>query len=122
MCSIPIRSTELSSSFKGDRDGPPIAILSEAAARFLFPGQDPVGHTIKPFSGVWYEVVGVVKDIRNGGLTRDGEAEVYLIRNRRAASMESGTIALRTALRPAEAVGLLKQSVAGVDPQLAIRG
>jgi predicted permease len=101
-----------------DRDGPPVAIISEAAARILFPGQSPIGHTVKSFTGVWHEVVGVVKDIRNGGLTRDGEAEVYLVRNRRAVSMGSGAIALRTALSPAEAIGLLKQSVAGVDPQL----
>jgi hypothetical protein len=101
-----------------DRDGPPVAIVSEAAARILFPGQSPIGHTIKSFTGVWHEVVGVVKDIRNGGLTRDGEAEVYLVRNRRAVSMGSGAIALRTALSPADAIGLLKQSVAAMDPQL----
>jgi ABC-type antimicrobial peptide transport system permease subunit len=103
---------------EADRDERPTAILSEAAERILFPGQNAIGHTIKPLSGPWHEVVGVVKDIRSGGLTRDGDAEVYLIRNRRVESMRSGTIALRTTLHATDATGLLKQSLASVDPQL----
>ena len=103
---------------EADRDERPTAILSEAAERILFPGQNAIGHTIKPLKGPWHEVVGVVKDIRSGGLTRNGEPEVYLIRNRRAESMRSGTIALRTTLNPTDATGLLKQSLASVDPQL----
>jgi predicted permease len=103
---------------EADRDGAPAAILSEAAERILFPGQNAIGHTIKPLSGPWHEVVGVVRDIRSGGLTRNGEPEVYLIRNRRAESMRSGTIALRTMLNATDAAGLLKQKLANVDPQL----
>jgi putative ABC transport system permease protein len=104
--------------FEADRDERPTAILSEAAERILFPGQNAIGHTIKPLRGPWHEVVGVVRDIRSGGLTRNGEAEVYLIRNRRAESMRSGTIALRTTLNATDGAGLLKQSLASVDPQL----
>ncbi len=103
---------------EADRDGRPTAILSEAAERILFPGQNAIGHTIKPLSSSWYEVVGVVRDIRSAGLTRPGEAEVYLIRNRRPESMRSGTIALRTTLDTTDAAGLLKQSLASVDPKL----
>ncbi|SPE37043.1 membrane hypothetical protein [Candidatus Sulfopaludibacter sp. SbA3] len=103
---------------EADRDGRPVAILSEAAERILFPGQDAIGHTIKPLWGPWHEVVGVVRDIRSAGLTRNGEPEVYLIRNRHAESMRSGTIALRTALSATDATRLLKQSLASVDPQL----
>jgi predicted permease len=103
---------------ESDRDGRPTAILSETAERLVFPGQSAIGHTLKPESGPWHEVVGVVKDIRSGGLTRNGEPEVYMIRNRRAGSMRSGAIALRTTLNTTDAAGLLKQSLASVDPQL----
>lgn len=103
---------------KADRDGPPVAILSEAAERILFPGRNAIGHTIKPLSGAWHEVVGVVRDVRSGGLTRNGEPDVYLVRNRRAESMRSGAIALRTTLNATDAGGLLKQALASVDPQL----
>jgi putative ABC transport system permease protein len=103
---------------EADRDGVPIAILSETAERLLFPGQNAIGHTIKPVSGPWHEVVGVVRDVRSGGLTRNGEPEVYLIRNRRAESMRTGSIALRTTLGATDAAGLMKQSLASADPQL----
>jgi predicted permease len=103
---------------EADRDGRPAAILSQAAAHILFPGQNAVGHTIKPLSAPWHEVIGVAGDIRSGGLTKNGEAEVYLIRNRRAEAMRSGTLTLRTALKTSDATGLLKQSLASVDPQL----
>ncbi len=103
---------------EGDRDGRPMAVLSKEAERLLFPGQSAVGHTIKPLSGPWHEVIGVVRDIRSGGLTRNGEAEVYLIRSRRAESTRSGVIALRTFINATEAAGLLKQSLSSVDSQL----
>lgn len=103
---------------EADRDGRPTAILSQASERLLFPGQNAIGHMIKPFSGPWHEVVGVVRDIRSGGLTRDGEPEIYLIRNRRNEPMRSGIIALRTTLPVADATELLKQFLAGVDPKL----
>jgi ABC-type antimicrobial peptide transport system permease subunit len=103
---------------EADRDGPPVAILSEGAERLLFPGQSAIGHTIQPLSGPWRDVVGVVKDIRSGGLTRDGEAEVYLIRDRHVESMRTGIIALRTTLNPTDASAQLKQSLASVDSQL----
>jgi ABC-type antimicrobial peptide transport system permease subunit len=41
-----------------------------------------------------------------------------MIRNRQPQSMRAGTIALRTTLNPTDAAGLLRQSLASVDPQL----
>jgi len=55
-----------------DRDLPqPPVILSESAARILFPGEDPLGHTLQAVQElpVWFRVVGVVPDLRNTGLT-----------------------------------------------------
>jgi len=102
-----------------DRDEQPVAILSESAERTLFPGQSSIGHTIRPFlDETWHKVVGVVKDIRNAGLTRPGEPEVYLIRNRKPQTLRAGMIAIRTTLDSADAGRLLKQSLASVDPEL----
>jgi len=104
---------------EADRDERPEAILSEAAEHILFPGQSGVGHTVKsPLGGQWCEVVGVVKDVRSAGLTRDGDAEIYLIRNRGAQAMRSGTIAMRTTLDPTDASVLLRRFLASMDPQL----
>jgi putative ABC transport system permease protein len=104
---------------EADRDERPAAILSEAAERILFPRRSSLGHTVKsPVGNLWHEVVGVVRDVRSGGMTRDGDAEVYLIRNRDAQTMRSGVIAMRTILDASDATGLLKQALASLDPQL----
>src|SRR5262249_8625241 len=42
---------------EADRAAQPIVILSESAARNLFPGQDPIGHTVQlPPANEWAEV------------------------------------------------------------------
>ena len=51
-----------------DRTAQPAVILSESAAQILFPGQDPIGHTVQlPSANEWAEVVGVAREIRNTG-------------------------------------------------------
>ena len=51
----------------GPEDGlgtPPVAIISESAARQLWPGQNPIGRTIEWNGPRPHEVIGVVGDIR----------------------------------------------------------
>jgi putative ABC transport system permease protein len=43
-------------------EAPPVALINEAAARFWFPGEDPIGRRID--IGVEREVVGIVSDVR----------------------------------------------------------
>ena len=45
------------------------AVLSESAARALFPGQEAIGATVKTRQGRQFAVVGVVNDV-NRSLTR----------------------------------------------------
>ena len=53
-----------------DREGAPyVAVVNEAMAKVLWPGQDAVGHTIKMFNSrsPWATVVGVSRDMRSSG-------------------------------------------------------
>ena len=54
-----------------DRAGsPPVAVVSEQFARRLLKGTNPVGHHIRVFSSDGaIEIVGVARDLREGGLT-----------------------------------------------------
>jgi putative ABC transport system permease protein len=51
-------------------DAPPVAIINEAMAKQLWPGQDPVGHTLRMFNpqSPWATIVGVARDIRSRGV------------------------------------------------------
>ena len=51
-------------------DAPPVAIINEAMAKQLWPGVDPVGHTLKMFNpqSPWATIVGVMADIRTRGV------------------------------------------------------
>ena len=52
------------------RDAPPVVIVNEAMARELWPGVDPIGHTLKMFNpqSPWATIVGVMADIRTRGV------------------------------------------------------
>jgi len=62
------------------RDGARVVILNETAANLLFPGIDPVGRRVAwtgellrfiGISGDWRDVVGVVRDTKDGGLDKN---------------------------------------------------
>jgi putative ABC transport system permease protein len=61
--------------------GIPNVIVSEAAARLLFPGEEPIGQKVRPAAGgqTWFTVIGVVEDVKVDDLRRETpEPMVYL--------------------------------------------
>jgi len=108
-----------------DRTAQPAVIVSESAAKILFPGQDPIGHTVQvPPAKEWAEVVGVAGEIRNTGLTEEPAPELYTLWRRNGRSVTSFSnmafFAIRTQAGTADAVAFLKQAVADLDPQLPV--
>ncbi len=63
----------------------PVAMVNEALARRLYPGENPVGRRINvhssttnfAFSTNWCEIVGVVKDVKLTGLDAPAQPEAY---------------------------------------------
>jgi predicted permease len=62
--------------------GLPNVIISEAAARVLFPGEEPLGQQVRPAAAsaeTWFTVIGVVEDVLVDDLRRRSpEPMVYL--------------------------------------------
>jgi putative ABC transport system permease protein len=58
---------------------PSVAIINEALARRFFPGEDPIGRKLRTgFGGdAMREIVGVVGDVRHGGLAVQAPPQVY---------------------------------------------
>ena len=64
-----------------EEQGIPNVIISEAAARILFPGEDPLGQKVRPAAGgqTWFTVIGVVEDVKVDDLRRQSpDPMVYL--------------------------------------------
>ena len=65
-----------------EQQATPNVIISQTAAAVLFPGEDPIGKTVRPAAGnanQWYSVIGVVEDVLVDDLRRKSpEPMVYL--------------------------------------------
>ena len=64
-----------------EEQGIPNVIISEAAARLLFPGEDPLGQKARPATGgqTWFTVIGVVEDVKVDDIRRQTpDPMVYL--------------------------------------------
>lgn len=58
---------------------PKVVIINETMARRFWPDEDPIGKRLSFYTGppVWYEIVGVVQDVRQWGLAEAPLPEVY---------------------------------------------
>lgn len=121
----------------GDRPGGALVVLvNHAMAKHLWPGQSPIGkriHAGNPKKGYpWATVVGVVGNTKVGSRDEPDADQWYvparqpeILFGAEAAKAltraETGYIILRTALAPEQMAGVLREAVAAVDPQLAVR-
>jgi putative ABC transport system permease protein len=68
---------------RDDRAGAPlVTVVNEAFVRKLFPGQDPIGRRVTfgdpDSTAEWRQIVGVVADVRQSGLTDEPGPELYV--------------------------------------------
>jgi predicted permease len=59
---------------------PAVVLVSESMAQWLWPGEDPIGQRLTTafFPEAVREVVGIVRDVKEHGLTEKGTATMYL--------------------------------------------
>jgi predicted permease len=102
-----------------DREGaPPVVIINRALARKRFGNEDPIGRRVKlNFVNHWFQVVGVVGDVKEFGLDRDVPYQFY-------APLEQepnpGAVLVRAAGDPAGMTNAVRRLIHGIDPQVAI--
>jgi putative ABC transport system permease protein len=67
---------------EADRIGAPVALVNETFARTFWRDLDPIGRRVRPRFGnevPWVTVVGVAKDVKQGGVDRAAGTELYLL-------------------------------------------
>jgi predicted permease len=64
-----------------DRDGVssnPVIVINKTMAQIYWPDSTAIGRRVQPgFQGPWYTVIGVVDDVKNGGLDKPAGTEIY---------------------------------------------
>jgi putative ABC transport system permease protein len=99
-----------------------VALISEAAARRFWPGENPVGKRVLVHVNETVkaprEIVGVVGDVRTRGLEVDPVPVIYLPHAQYGP--ESMIVVARTAAEPLAAVPQLKAALTAVDSGVAL--
>ncbi|HKG96157.1 MAG TPA: ABC transporter permease [Gemmatimonadaceae bacterium] len=101
-----------------------VAIVNRAAARLYWPGEPtPLGRSLRTpgmegLRPAWLTVVGVVGDVRQGGLERDPAPEVYVVYRQVPMWARSMTAVVRGRLPAEQLVGVVRQRVRALDPQI----
>jgi len=112
---------------EADRRGaPPVAVINRAMAKKLWPGVDPIGHTLKMFnpSSPWVTIVGVVGDVRARGFQQDAPETMYFPYSQSGSSAYfqpgSMTLVVKTAGDAASMTPAVRGVVRGIDAQVPV--
>ncbi len=112
-----------------DAEGPFVALINETMARTFYNGQSPIGRRVRPSAPPsanvpWFTIVGVLKDVKQGGLDKKTGTELYFdveqayrIPN---AIPNTMNLVLRTSATPQALSASIHRVVEALDPSLPI--
>lgn len=100
-------------------------VLSESLAARLFPGEDPLGKSLRftafDRQGPWRTVVGIAANVKNNGLTSDGDPEFYIPwKNDAETYVGRAFVIFRTPLERASLVPWVRSQIAELDPTVPV--
>jgi putative ABC transport system permease protein len=106
---------------------PAVAIINDTLARRNFPGEEPLGQRIQSgFDGSpWYTIVGVIGNVKHGGLDTEPNAEMYFpylqVPPPLMSFVESTmTLVVRTNTEPSAMAHSVGHEVQALDPDEAV--
>jgi putative ABC transport system permease protein len=98
-----------------------VVVINETLARRFFPGEDPIGRRFKvggPQSeNNWFEIVGVVGDLRRQRLEKQAVSEFYF-----PSASNYMDLLVRVRADPLALAGAIRREIRAVDPTAAVYG
>jgi predicted permease len=108
--------------FTSQLDGPSAAIINQTMAAHLFPGQDPIGRTIRQDKAK-YTIIGIARDSKLRTIGEKPSDAAYLFLNaapEKANSFFGTTILVRTSMDPRALTSSVRDQIAALDPNMAV--
>jgi putative ABC transport system permease protein len=101
--------------------GLPVVVVNQTTATRYWPGQDPIGKRLaNSRDRVQREIVGVVADVKFGGLNAANTEEMYLPMAQ--APWLTMTLVVRSSVKPQPLVTAVRAKIAESDPDLPVAG
>jgi predicted permease len=107
-----------------DRDGSPnVVIVNKALVDKSFHGENPIGKRIKPGISTigeapWREIVGVIGDVKTGGLDKPDQPESYVPEEQIGFEWQYGVV--RSSLPPETLVPAIREQMRALDKDLPV--
>jgi predicted permease len=121
---IPLRAGRLFTN--ADEGGTPVVLINERLARVFYPEMNPLGRRLRPpgDGNPWLTIVGIVKDVKQGGLEEETGTEIYFLYPQVARAVgfapRTMNIVLRTAGDPMQLANVVRSEVRTLDGQLPV--
>jgi predicted permease len=106
-------------------EGMPVALVNETMAKTFWPDESPIGRRVKPpgDENPWLTVVGIVKDVKQGGLDSETGTELYFFVPQVALIgyfPRTMNVVLRTEVPPASLTSTVRETVWSLDGSLPL--
>ncbi|MCL4845718.1 MAG: ABC transporter permease [Acidobacteria bacterium] len=104
----------------------PVVVINETMARTFYGEQDPVGRRVRPCCGdtfPWFTIVGVAKDVKQGGVDQKTGTELYFMAEQAAAAgfpIRTMNVAVRSSLPSSALAGPIEAAVREADATLPV--
>ena len=102
---------------------PDVVIINQTMARMYWGNQSAIGRRVKPSGSldVWCTVVGVVADVKNGGIDKPIGTELYLpFRQSQGFGRPASYIVLRSTTQPTALTSAIRKQLYELDPDVPI--
>jgi putative ABC transport system permease protein len=98
-----------------------VALVNQTMARSIWPGQSPIGRRLRSCCNPttpWTTIVGIVGDVKQGGVDQKTGTELYFNADRVAPNTIN--VLMRTTLTPAALAPTIQRVVKALDPTLPV--
>jgi predicted permease len=105
-------------------DAIPVVLVNETLADRFYPGQSAIGRRIRPCCGdaiPWFEIAGVVEDVKQAGLSAPAGTELYFhVPQAAQIGVRTFNVVLRTGGSPEALAAPAREAVRRLNPSLPL--